>query len=50
VTKDGKVFIDWYGRQAMVLKEKAAQRFFQRVAGLDERGTQLGNLKRGHER
>jgi hypothetical protein len=34
----------------MVLKEKAAQRFFQRVAGLDERGTQLGNLKRGHER
>jgi hypothetical protein len=55
-SKDGKVFIAWYGKQVMILKDKAAQRFLASVAELDQRAAQLvmakitGNFKRGNER
>lgn len=54
--KDGKVFIDWYGKQVMILKGKQAQKFLSRVENLDSKETQLvmakitGNFKRGNER
>ncbi len=54
--KDGKVFIFWHGKQVMILKAKAAQKFLTKIAGLDERQTQLvmakltGNFKHGNER
>ena len=55
-SKDGKVFIYWYTRQVMVLKNRKAQKFIERTDGLDDRETQLvmakmtGNFKRGNER
>jgi extradiol dioxygenase family protein len=54
--KDGKVFIDWYGKQVMILKGKQAQNFMSKVEGLESREAQLvmakitGNFKRGNER
>ena len=54
--KDGKVFIYWYGKQVMILKDKKAKEFLSRIEGLDERDAQLvmakltGNFKRGNER
>jgi hypothetical protein len=56
VGKDNKVFIEWYGKQVMILKGKQAQKFINRVEGLDGREAQLvmakitGNFKRGNER
>jgi hypothetical protein len=55
-SKDGKVFISWYGRPVMTLKGGQARTFLQRVAGADGRAAQLamakitGNFKRGNER
>jgi hypothetical protein len=37
--KDGKVFIFWYGKQVMIIKDKAAKQFLAKVAGLDQRQT-----------
>jgi len=56
VTKDGKVFIYWQGKQVMILKDKQAQSFATKVADLSHKETQLvmakltGNFKRGNER
>ncbi|MCP4536355.1 MAG: hypothetical protein GY832_04340 [Chloroflexi bacterium] len=56
VSKNGKVFIHWYGKQVMILKGNKAQKFLDRVEGLDEKQVQLvmakvtGNFKRGNER
>jgi hypothetical protein len=56
VSRDGKVFISWQGRQVMILKDKEARRFLDRVAGLEGEPVQLamakitGNFKRGNER
>lgn len=56
VGKDGTVFISWQGRQATILRGKAAARFLSRIAGLDGAALQLelakvtGNFKRGNER
>ena len=54
--KDGKVFIAWYGKQVIILKDKAAQQFLTKVATADAKQAQLmmakltGNFKRGNER
>ncbi len=54
--KDGKIFIFWRDKQVMILKDKSAQKFLTKIAGLDERQTQLvmakltGNFKHGNER
>ena len=56
VSKGGKVFIHWYGKQVMILKGNQAQKFLGRVEGLGEKEAQLimakvtGNFKRGNER
>jgi hypothetical protein len=56
VNKDSKVFIYWHGKQVMILKDQAAQKFIAKVENLDEHQTQLaiakitGNFKRGNER
>lgn len=55
-TKDGKVFIFWYGKQVTTLKGDKATKFLAAVDGLDEREAQLvmakvtGNFKHGNER
>ncbi len=55
-TKDGKVFLYWYGKQVKTLKGSAAQDFLEDVVDLDQREAQLvmarvtGNFKRGNER
>ncbi|MCC6605600.1 MAG: hypothetical protein IT327_20505 [Anaerolineae bacterium] len=54
--KDHKVFIFWYGKQVKILKDKEAQKFLAKIAGLDHKEAQLvmakvtGNFKRGNER
>lgn len=54
--KDGKVFINWYGKQVMILKGKQAQKFMGKVENLEGKEAQLvmakttGNFKRGNER
>ncbi len=56
VNKDGKIFITWYGKQVMILKEQGAKKFLTKVAGADQRQAQLvmakitGNFKHGNER
>jgi hypothetical protein len=56
VTKDGKVFIYWHGKQIMILKEKAAKKFMASVAQADAQQTQLlmakitGQFKHGNEK
>jgi len=56
-SKDGTVFIAWLGRQVVVLKGAAADKFLARIAlAGDEEEAQLvmakatGNFKRGNER
>ncbi len=55
-TKDGKVFLYWYGKQVKILKGFAAQEFLEDIANVDQREAQLvmarvtGNFKRGNER
>lgn len=54
--KDGKVAISWYGKQVMILKDKAAQSFLSKIEGCDDYQAQLlmakatGNFKHGNER
>ena len=56
VTKSGKVFLFWGGKQVKVLDGSAAQKFLAKIEGLDEEDAQLllaketGNFKRGNER
>lgn len=56
ITKDGKVLISWQGRVVTTLASSRADRFRERVEGLDDQGVQLllarvtGNFKRGNER
>ncbi len=56
VSKDGKVFISWFGKQVMVLKDAQARKLLAQIEGADDHQTQLalakitGNFKRGNER
>ncbi|WP_201783485.1 hypothetical protein [Herpetosiphon geysericola] len=56
VSKAGKVFISWYGKQVMILSGPKAQRFLANIAELEGEAAQLvmakitGNFKRGNER
>ena len=56
VNKDRKVFISWHGKQVMILKDQAAEKFLRSIAGLEHRDAQLvmakitGNFKHGNER
>ncbi|MBA3469779.1 MAG: hypothetical protein H0T53_09055 [Herpetosiphonaceae bacterium] len=56
VSKDGKVFITWHGRQVMILKDQAARKFLQTIEGRSGKAAQLvlakitGNFKHGNER
>jgi hypothetical protein len=56
VTKDGKVFIQWSGKQVMALKGSAAEKFLAAITGADDRQAQLimakitGHFKHGNER
>jgi hypothetical protein len=55
-TKDGKVFITWYGKTVTTLAKKKAQRFLRQIetAGRIEAqhlmARYTGNFKRGNER
>ena len=56
ITKDGKVFISYHGKQVTILSGDKAEAFIKRVADADEAGAQLvmakvtGNFKRGNEK
>lgn len=56
IIKGGKVLIFWKGRIVITLASSRADRFRERIAGLDDREVQLllarvtGNFKRGNER
>ena len=57
VTKDGKVFISWYGKQVVILSGKRASAFVAAISIADnEDDEQLimakvtGNFKRGNEK
>ncbi len=55
VTKDGKVFVTYYGKQVKVLKGKQAAKLLARVDGASDHSVQLalakvtGNFKHGNE-
>lgn len=56
VSKDGKVFITWHGKQVMILKDQSARKFLSAIDGLTGKAAQLvlakitGNFKHGNER
>jgi hypothetical protein len=56
VTKDGKVFIHWHGKQIMILKGASAEKFMASIAGADAQQAQLlmakitGHFKHANER
>ncbi len=56
ITKDGKVFIYWYGKQVSIIKGKQASKFISKINRANQEGQQLlmasvtGNFKRGNER
>ncbi len=56
ITKDGKVFIHWHGRQIMILKGKSADKFITSIERLDSQQAQLlmarvtGHFKHGNEK
>lgn len=55
-TKDGKVFLFWYGKQVSILKGDRAKKFLAKINTADEKEKQLimaketGNFKRGNEK
>jgi hypothetical protein len=55
-TKDGKVFIQWNGKQVLILKGAAAEKFLAAVTDIDTQQAQLvmarvtGHFKHGNER
>ncbi len=54
--KDGKVFIYWHEKHVTTLAGKPAEKFLQKIAGLEGKDAQLvmakatGNFKHGNER
>jgi len=56
ITKDGKVFISYCGKQVTALSGKAAEIFAKKIAGAEGKDAQLimakvtGNFKRGNEK
>ncbi len=56
VSKDGKVFITWHGKQVLILKDQSARKFLSTIDGLTGKAAQLvlakitGNFKHGNER
>ena len=56
ITKDGKVFVHWHGRQIMILKGEAAEKFITAIAQADTQQAQLlmarvtGHFKHGNEK
>lgn len=56
VSKDKKVFLYWYGKQVMIVKDKEAEKFLSRIADADFQESQMimakltGNFKRGNEK
>jgi hypothetical protein len=56
VSKDNKVFIEWYGKQVTILSGKESERFLAKIAGKGLKDAQLimakatGNFKRGNEK
>ncbi len=55
-TRDGKVFIDWHGKQITILKGKAAAKFLRDIAEASDEQAKLlmarvtGHFKHGNER
>jgi hypothetical protein len=55
VTKDRKVFIHWHGKQIMILKGSAAEKFISSMAAADAQQAQLlmakvtGHFKHANE-
>jgi hypothetical protein len=55
-TKDGKVFIQWHGKQIMILKGEAAEKFIIAVEQANAQQAQLlmarvtGHFKHGNEK
>ncbi len=56
VSKAGKVFITWHGKQVLILKDQPARKFLSTIDGLTGKAAQLvlakitGNFKHGNER
>lgn len=56
VAKDKKIFLYWYGKEIMVLKEKESIKFLERIEGKNDEEKQLimakvtKNFKRGNEK
>lgn len=56
ITKEGRVFIHWHGRQVMILKDSAADKFRDAIAKAEPEQAQLimarvtGHFKHGNER
>ncbi|GED70062.1 hypothetical protein BRE01_37640 [Brevibacillus reuszeri] len=57
VSKNNTIFIDWYGKQVTILKEKEAQKFLVKMEqARNHKEKQLvmakvtGNFKRGNEK
>jgi hypothetical protein len=56
ITKDGKVFIYWHGRQIMILKGESAKKFIASIEQADSQQAQLlmarvtGHFKHGNEK
>ncbi len=54
--KNGVVHICWHGKQVLILKNQAAEKFLARITGLDQDAAQLfmakitGKFKHGTER
>jgi hypothetical protein len=55
-SKDHKIFIFWYGKQVMILKDKESEKFLSRISGAGFQESQLimakitGNFKHGNEK
>lgn len=56
ITKDGKVFLSWHGKQVTILSGKRAADFIAAIGGASDKEAQLlmakatGNFKHGNER
>jgi hypothetical protein len=56
ITKDGKVFIQWHGKQIMILKGETAEKFITAIGQADAQQAQLlmarvtGHFKHGNEK
>jgi hypothetical protein len=56
VSKDNKVFIFWFGKQVMILKDKESEKFLAKIEGANHLESQLimakltGNFKHGNEK